>query len=128
MILSGRVVTGVGEGSYYMSQTHYVKQFEKEAGFVPYPGTLDIKLDRDSIALKEVIARLPSKEVPGFKTKERAFGPVRFFPAKLKNLKVALILPLRSHYTDTIELIAPQNLREALGLKDGDLVHVEVMV
>jgi riboflavin kinase len=128
MILSGRVVTGVGEGSYYMSQTHYVKQFEKEAGFVPYPGTLDIKLDRDSIALKEVITRLPSREVPGFKTKERAFGPVRFFPAKLKNLKVALILPLRSHYTDIIELIAPQNLRESLGLKDGDLVHVEVRV
>lgn len=128
MVLSGRIVTGVGEGSYYMGQAHYIKQFEKEAGFIPYPGTLDIKLDKDSIALKEVIARLPSKEVPGFKTKERAFGPVRFFPAKLKNLKVALILPLRSHYTDTIELIAPQNLRESLGLKDGDMVHVEVMV
>jgi CTP-dependent riboflavin kinase len=41
---------------------------------------------------------------------------------------VALILPLRSHYTDIIELIAPQNLRESLGLKDGDLVHVEVRV
>jgi riboflavin kinase len=128
MVLSGRIVAGVGEGSYYMSQTHYIEQFEKEAGFVPYPGTLDIKLDKDSVGLKEVIARLPSKEVSGFETKERAFGPVRFFPARLRKSRVALILPLRSHYTDVIELIAPQNLRRSLGLKDGDPVQVEVIV
>ena len=128
MILSGRIVTGVGEGSYYMSQTHYIRQFEKEAGFAPYPGTLDIKLEKDSVGSKEMIARLPSKEVPGFETKERAFGPVKFFPAKLRKLKVVIILPLRSHYTDILELIAPQNLRKALRLNDGDLVRVEVMV
>ena len=126
--LSGRVATGIGEGSYYMSQTHYIREFEKEAGFAPYPGTLDIKLEKDSVGLKEMIARLPSKEVPGFDTNERAFGPVKFFPAKLRKSRVAIVLPFRSHYTDIVELIAPQNLRKALGLKDGDLVHVEVMV
>jgi riboflavin kinase len=128
MKLSGRVVTGIGEGGYYMSQTHYIKEFEREAGFVPYPGTLDIKLEKDSFGLKEVLTRLPSKEVPGFETNERAFGPVKFFPAKLRKLRVAIVLPLRSHYTDILEIIAPQNLRKALGLKDDDLVQVEVIV
>lgn len=128
MKLSGRVATGIGEGSYYMSQTQYIRQFEKEAGFAPYPGTLDIKLEKDSVGLKEMITRLPSKEVPGFETKERAFGPVKFFPAKLRKSRVVMVLPLRSHYTDILEIIAPQNLRKALGLKDGDIVQVEVMV
>jgi riboflavin kinase len=128
MKLSGRVATGIGEGSYYMSQTQYIRQFEKEAGFAPYPGTLDIKLDKDSVGLKEMIARLPSREVPGFETKERAFGPVKLFPAKLRKSRVVMVLPLRSHYTDILEIIAPQNLRKALGLKDGDIVQVEVVV
>jgi riboflavin kinase len=126
--LSGRVVTGIGEGGYYMNQTQYIKEFEKGAGFVPYSGTLDIKLEKDSVGSKEMIARLPSKEVPGFETKERAFGPVKFFPARLRKSRVAIILPLRSHYTDILEIIAPQNLRKVLGLKDGDLVQVEVIV
>jgi riboflavin kinase len=128
MILSGRVVTGIGEGSYYMSQTHYIREFEKEVGFTPYPGTLDIRLERDSAWLKDTLTRLPSKEVPGFETKERAFGPVKFFPAKLRKLEVAIVLPLRSHHTDILEIIAPKNLRRAFGLKDGDPVQVEVVV
>lgn len=128
MTLSGRVVTGIGEGSYYMSQPNYARQFEREAGFIPYPGTLDIKLNKDSLDLKETLARLPSREVPGFETKERAFGPVKFFPARIRKSEVAIVLPLRSHYTDIVELIAPQNLRRTLRLKDGDLVQVEVTI
>ena len=125
--LSGRVVPGMGEGSYYMSQPGYLSQFKKELGFTPYPGTLDIKLERESVGLKEVLARLPSKEVAGFKTRERSFGPVKFYPVKFKKSRAALILPLRTHHTDVVELIAPKNLRKTLGLKDGDLVQVEVM-
>ncbi len=126
--LSGRVVQGMGEGSYYMGQPGYLGQFKRELGFTPYPGTLDIKLEKNSAELGEMLARSPSKQVSGFKTSERTFGPVKFFPARLRKLKVALILPLRSHHAEIVELIAQQNLRRALGLKDGDLVRVEVMI
>ncbi|HID60497.1 MAG TPA: DUF120 domain-containing protein [Hadesarchaea archaeon] len=126
--ISGRVVTGIGEGRYYMSQTHYIKQFEKEAGFTPYPGTLDIKLDKGSLESKEMLLQLPSKEIQGFETKERAFGQVKFFQAKLKNSKVVVVLPVRSHHTEILEIIAPHNLRNVLKLRDGDPVHMEVMI
>ncbi|HDI12533.1 MAG: riboflavin kinase [Hadesarchaea archaeon] len=124
--LSGKVVTGIGEGKYYMSQLPYIKQFEKEIGFTPYPGTLDIKLEEDSVGIKEMLHRLPSGEVQGFETKERVFGKVKFFPAKIKNVKAAVVLPLRGHHTDILEIIAAHNLRNTLKLKDGDLVQVEV--
>jgi len=126
--LAGRVISGVGEGSYYMSQRGYREQFDRELGFDPYPGTLDIKLDGASLELKAVLIQLPGKQVESFKTNERTFGLVKFFPAKLKDKKAALILPLRSHYADVVELIAPKKLRESLKLKDGDVVQVEVMV
>jgi riboflavin kinase len=128
MVLEGKVVTGIGEGGYYMSQAKYIRGFEREAGFTPYPGTLDIRLNGDSIGSKETLMRLPSGEVPGFETRERAFGPVKFFPARLRGMGVAVVLPLRSHYTDILEIVAPKNLRKALGLKDGDPVRVEVML
>ena len=126
--LAGRVISGVGEGSYYMSQRGYREQFERELGFDPYPGTLDIKLDETSLELKALLIQIPGGQVEGFKTSERTFGPVKFFPAKLKNKKAALILPLRSHYADVVEFIAPKKLRESLKLEDGDVVQVEVMV
>lgn len=125
--LAGRVISGVGEGSYYMSQRGYREQFKRELGFDPYLGTLDIKLDEASLELKTVLMQLPGKQVEGFKTGKRTFGPVKFFPAKLRNKKAALILPLRSHYVDVVELIAPKKLRESLKLKDSDVVQVEVI-
>ena len=126
--LAGRVISGVGDGSYYMSQRGYRKQFERELGFDPYPGTLDIKLDEASLELRAMLTQLPGRQAEGFRTSERTFGPVKFFPAKLKDKEAALILPLRGHYTDVVELIAPKKLRESLKLKDGDVVQVEVMV
>jgi len=126
--LYGRVVTGMGEGSYYMAQPKYLEQFQRELGFAPYPGTLDLKLDKDSASLKETLTRMASKEVSGFKTSERTFGPVKFFRAKLDGKGGAVVLPNRTHHTDVLEVIAPQNLRKAMKLKEGDVVKVEVLL
>ncbi|MFH1821355.1 MAG: DUF120 domain-containing protein [Methanobacteriota archaeon] len=127
LIISGRIVTGMGEGSYYVGQTKYAEQFKRELGFAPYPGTLDIKLEKSSIDLKETLLRMPSKQVSGFRTSERTFGPVKFFHARLKGTKIAIVMPNRTHHTDILEIIASRNLRKAIGLKEGDLVKVEVL-
>jgi riboflavin kinase len=126
--LMGKVVSGVGEGRYYVGQKGYRQQFKKELGFDPYPGTLDVKLDKASLELRATLMELPGRQIGGFSVPKRTFGPVKFFPALLKGTKVALILPSRSHYSDVIELIAPKNLRRTLKLADGDNVKVEVMI
>ncbi|MEM0320001.1 MAG: DUF120 domain-containing protein, partial [Candidatus Nezhaarchaeales archaeon] len=44
-------------------------------------------------------------------------------------IDAAVLLIERTHYgRDTIEIIAPINLRQALKLKDGDKVSVEVQL
>jgi riboflavin kinase len=126
--LVGKVVSGVGEGRYYVGQKGYRQQFKRELGFEPYPGTFDVKLDKASLELRATLMELPGKQIGGFSIPKRTFGPVKCFPAMLNGTKVALVLPSRSHYSDVIELIAPKNLRRTLKLTDGDTVRVEVMI
>ncbi|MEM3401867.1 MAG: DUF120 domain-containing protein [Candidatus Hadarchaeales archaeon] len=120
----GEVVSGLGEGAYYMRQPGYTRQIEEALGFVPYPGTLDIRLGEEAV---REIKELPSIEISGFTTRERSFGGVKLYPAKIGGIKGAIVYPLRSHHRDIAEFIAPKNLRRSLKLKDGDTVEVEVM-
>ncbi|MFN4133826.1 MAG: DUF120 domain-containing protein [Candidatus Hadarchaeales archaeon] len=121
---AGEIVSGLGEGSYYMRQPGYVAQIMKALGFAPYPGTLDVRLGDG--AVKE-IKELPGIEISGFTTKERSFGGAKLYPAKLGKVNGAIIFPLRSHHQDIAEFIAPNNIRQSLKLKDGDIVEIEVV-
>src|SRR5438270_8392425 len=40
----GTVVSGMGEGAYYMSLEGYKIQFKEKLGYEPYPGTLNVRL------------------------------------------------------------------------------------
>jgi len=126
--LVGFVIPGLGEGGYYMSQEGYVKQFEEKLGFKPYPGTLDLRLDEKSIEAKEMILQMPLNEIKGFKTRKREFGPVRFVAAEIGGKSAAVIFPARTHHSKIIEVVAPQNLRKTMGLRDGARVTVRVTI
>lgn len=125
-ILSGRVITGLGEGQYYISLEGYRKQFNKKLGFDPYPGTLNIKLDPQSIELRKMISA--DIRISGFTDQNRTFGSGSCFNVKIFDIKGAVIIPERTHYPeDIIEVIAPVNLRQYLNVADGSTVVVEVI-
>ena len=42
MKIEGEITTGLGKAEYFMSQEFYTKEFKKNLGFIPYPGTLNI--------------------------------------------------------------------------------------
>ena len=126
--LKGSVTSGLGEGGYYMRQEGYRKQFKRLLGFEPYPGTLDVKLSNESRELKATLENLPGKRIDGFVTPERTFGQVKCFSAKLRGVRVAVVMPSRSAHADVIELISAKNLRKSLKLKGGDAVNVEVTI
>ena len=125
--IRGRVVDGFGEGRYYMSQKHYRTRFKEELGFAPYPGTLDIKVEeRESLENLELLKRAQGSVVEGFTAGKRTFGSVKFFRGSLNRTAGAVVFPERGHHKDVVEFIAAKNLRQALGLKNGDQVEVEV--
>jgi len=124
LTIRGRVVTGLGEGRYYISREGYRKAFGKLLGFDPYPGTLNIEvepLDREKMAELKDMDGLMIEE---FQSEGRTFGGVKCFRALIGGVECAAIFPLRSHHTHTLELISPFGLREKLALADGDEVQV----
>jgi len=131
IILEGVVFSGLGEGAYYVTRKPYREQFIRKLGFDPYPGTLNLKIlsEYDAQLRRELEAR-PGIEIPGFKNENRTYGPVKCFPARINGKeRGAVILALRTHYdSSVIEIIAPRPLRNALKLKDGNKVKVEVFL
>ncbi|KQC07310.1 MAG: riboflavin kinase [Methanolinea sp. SDB] len=126
-VLRGHVITGLGEGRYYMSLEPYQRQFRKRLGFSPYPGTLNIRLDQSSIQIRKRLDLLEWTRISGFSADERTFGDVRCLPCRISDHPCGIVVPGRSHYPeDIIELVAPVSLRAALGLSDNDEVKVEV--
>ncbi len=126
--LTGHVITGLGEGQYYTTIKGYHDQFVNLLGFEPYPGTLNIKLEQESIGCRTLLNMKEEITIEGFNSRNRTFGGGRCFPISLGNgTKGAIMIPDRTHYPDDIiEIISTENLREHLGLKDGSKITVIV--
>ncbi|MEM0492661.1 MAG: DUF120 domain-containing protein [Candidatus Thermoplasmatota archaeon] len=128
VVFKGRVVSGLGEGKYYTEQDVYKNQFKDKLGFTPYPGTFNIEVnpvERNKIRLLRVYSGI---SIEGFKTESRTFGNVKCFIAAINNIRGAVILPLRSHYSTILEFISPVYIRGELQLRDGDEVEVAVNI
>ena len=125
---SGTIVSGMREGTYYTSQQGYITQFEEKLGFIPHPGTLNIEIDPVEKNKLRFLRQESGIEILPFETENRSFGGVKCFPACINNQNTALIFPLRGHYSNILEFIAPFYLRDRLGLIDGDIVKVVVTI
>lgn len=122
----GIVSSGLGEGRYYISRKNYIIQFQERLEMIPYLGTLNLKVEQ---ADWDKLRRLRTSDgilIDGFRTEDRTFGAVKAFRARIKGTEAAVIMPVRTVYTDVIEIISEVYLRDAFSLKDGDTIDVEV--
>lgn len=134
IVLEGVVKTGLGEGRYYLSRPGYKVQFNKALGWEPYPGTLNLELSGPEANKLRFLRKNPVYAIEAFQAEGRTFGGVTCHPAKVSvlapgrgnELECAAILPHRSHYTTTVELIAPVRLRDVLPCADGSRLEVTV--
>ena len=124
--IEGKLFTGVGEGAYYISQEGYRRQFKEKLGFDPFPGTLNLRV---SNSIVEELSSRPGIKIEGFQAGNRSFGGGRCFRTRIGSEPCgAIFLPNRTHYpADVLEVVSPDNLREKLGLRDGDLVCLIVV-
>jgi len=125
--LKGTIVSGMGEGAYYMSLRGYTKQFKKKIGYVPFPGTLNVRLEKKEFV--ESSKQLDAQEgilINGFSDGRRTYGWVRCFPARTnKGISCHLIKLERTHHDPTIiELISEVNIRKTSNLRDGSKITI----
>ncbi len=129
LVFRGRLFAGLGEGGYYIGLGGYRKQFVKQLGFEPFPGTLNLKLASPlEVDQKRRLRSMAGLPIQGFRDKARTYGPAMCFRATINGLHQGAALVIeRTHYDDTVlEVISPINLRRELKMKDGDEVSVVV--
>ena len=129
--LKGILVSGMGEGSYYMSLKGYTKQFKSKIGYIPFPGTLNVKLEKkEYIEAAQQFRGLEGITIEGFCDGKRSYGWVKCFNAKLNNsIKCELIILERTHHDNSIiELISKTNIRKASKLKDGAKLTIKIPI
>ena len=125
----GTIISGMGEGAYYMSMKGYAKQFKSKLGYIPFPGTLNVKLkDKEFIEAKRSLDAHPAIMVNGFSDGKRTYGWVKCYPARINNtVNAAVILLERTHHDDSIiELISRENIKKSIKLSTGSNITIRV--
>lgn len=124
-LLIGKVVSGSGEGGKFTELPWVKKQITEKLGFSPFPGTLNIKLNENSLKVKKALEKLNLVEI----SPQEGFCKGKCIEACFMNqLKCAIVIPKVENYPeDLIEIVAPVNLRDKFQLRDGDTVEVEVL-
>ena len=121
--ITGQVVQGLGEGAYYVEV--YASRFRGAFGFEPYSGTLNVAIkDEESKRAVNRMRQSPPLIVTGFSHEGRTFGDVICYRIKVNGeVEAAVVIAQRTHHSENIlEIVAAVNLRERLGLVDGDQV------
>jgi riboflavin kinase len=123
-IVIGEVVSGLGEGAYYVQM--YSERIREYLGFEPFPGTLNVRVIFPK-TIFDALCNVRPIIIPGFVRDGRTFGDVRAYRVKVNGIEGAIVIPSRTiHPPKIAEIIAPVSIRKALGLKDGDRIKIEV--
>ncbi|MBE6493521.1 MAG: DUF120 domain-containing protein [Methanosphaera stadtmanae] len=127
--IKGTVSSGMNKASNFMNKDVYKKQYSEKLGFIPYTGTLNIKLKNNVTLDIENELKPYLKKIEG----DEKFGDVFFLDAVLQpeniniNKKGAILFPVKTIYkTDTLEFISDEKLRDRFSLVDGDQVIIKI--
>ena len=120
--IKGKVISGSGRGKHFVNLPWVKKQINTKLGFNPYLGTLNLRLsnERDTIGLRNAKGIIIKPEIGYYEGK-------CFRALVMKKIEGSVVLPIVPDYpSDLLEIIAPTNLRKALGLTDGMTVKVTI--
>jgi HAD superfamily hydrolase (TIGR01509 family) len=122
--LTGRVVSGVGQGAGFCQLDWAKRQFMSSCGIDPFPGTLNIVLDapRD----RAVWSELKTSAGHRINANDSESCDATIYPVRIGDwVPGAIVLPEVSGYAaNQIELIAALPLRQHFSLSDGDEICI----
>lgn len=125
--LKGKIFSGSGEAAEFIKLPWVKAQIIEKLGFIPYNGTLNIKLNEESLTLKRRFLK-KAKPIQILPPKGFCFGTC-FRAVFMDELECAIVVPEVDGYPeDVIEIIASTNLRQQFQLKDGDVVKVKILL
>lgn len=114
--LTGTVFSGDGDGKKFMELPWVKRQITEKLGFTPYPGTLNLKLTKETAKHRKLLEKASAEKV----LPAEGYCDGLLFKAFIGIVQCAIIIPQVAGYpNDLLEVIAPVYLRQALQLEDG---------
>jgi len=121
----GRVFSGTGEGAKFIKLSWVKNQIKEKMGFVPYEGTLNLRLNGEDKKVRKALEEADSV----FIVPKNGYCRGKCFKARIMDsVDGAVIIPeVEGYPDDVLEVIAPTNLRERFKLKNGDYVELSLV-
>lgn len=137
LVLRGCLCSGVGQGQYFTRLDWVCRQIQQQFGFDPLPGTFNVVIGPEQRAvLAQVRLQAEEQIIPPEPSNCLANCVAVSVCALLRSEQNqsysaaydgVLVTPLLDGYSELLmEIIAPVNLRQALGVRDGDAVEVRI--
>src|SRR3989338_10716545 len=100
----------MGKGAHFLPK--YAEEIKKYIGFLPFPGTLNLELDKKN---KEIFEKEKTKQAPIIITPQ-ILGSIQLFHIKIKKINhCSIIIPKKTtHPSNIIEIIADKNIKTEL--------------
>ncbi len=123
MKITGTVVSGLGESGSFLAIPWVCEQLVEKLSFSPYCGTLNI--DVQDAKIQEGLKRRRADRIV---SPEKGFCDALLFKGMIADrYPCGVIIPLVPDYPGNIlEIVASVHLKEALPVKDGDGIEVDL--
>lgn len=124
--IRGNILDGVGQGAYFASLDWVKEQCRNKIGFVPWPGTLNLQLLDEDV---DVINKAFDEKCITIIPPDSSFCEGSCIRARIGKIPATIVVPeekVRVHGKKIVEILAPVKLKEALKLKAGDLLSVDL--
>jgi len=128
-IIKGELFSGLGRGAYFTQIDWVREQCLSKLGFVPFPGTLNLRVGEEYLDLARKLRTGAEIDIV---PPSPDFCPAKVLPILVGDINAAIILPDAEAFTDEvhpaeiIEIIAPVEIKKALDIKDGDEVVITI--
>lgn len=127
----GRVFSGVGHGSFYVSI--YARNLKAALGYTPFPGTLNIRLEDVYVGtFSRCLERAPRirvdpPRIPGERLAVVVAAPVEVFHGAISARGHIVRPEITIYKEDVVEVVSEVYLRDHLKISDGSVVELRIL-
>ncbi len=117
-------LSGVGKGAFFVNIDWVKEGIRKKFGFLPFPGTLNLKVKKEDFEKLQKIIPKGYVLIPP----ASSFCVARFLKGKVGEVEGVFVFPEERVWLhrNVLEFIAPYKVKERMELKEGDQVECAV--